>query len=157
MNIKNHDTPTKAKVQGAVEFYQKMGLPFFKKDVFRTFNVEHRRGHEFLKPEFFARRHHNISNESENRGRPRIISTNQIREMERILEEEGMKGRALTWEQLSYEIGLECNDKTVQKAMSTMKYHKCIACKKGWVNESTAKKRVEWASQKLKDYSESED
>ena len=113
MNIKNLDTPTKAKVQGAVEFCQKIRLSFFKKNVFRTFNVEHRRSHEFIRPEFSARRHHNISNESENRSRPRTISANQIREIERILEKKGIKNRTFTWEQLSYEINLKCNDKTV--------------------------------------------
>ena len=117
-------------MQGAVEFCQKMGILFFKADVFRTFGVENRRGHELLKGESSARRHHNESEDSEKRGRHRIISLKQIREIERILEEESMEGRSLTWEQLGYEIGLECNGRTVKRAMGTMKYHKCIACKK---------------------------
>ena len=129
MNLKNHDTPTKAKVQEAVEFCQKMGIPFFKADVFRTFGVENRQSHELLRGES-ARRHHNEFEDSENRGRHRIISPKQIREMERILEEEGMEGRSLTWEQLGYEINLKCNDRTVKRAMGIMKYHKYIACKK---------------------------
>ena len=112
MDLRHYETPTKAKVQGAVEFCQKMGIPFFKADVFRTFNVEQRRGHELLRTE--PRRHHNVSEDSENRGRHRIISLKQIREMERILEEEGMEGRALTWEQLGYEIGLECSGATIK-------------------------------------------
>jgi hypothetical protein len=50
--------------------------------------------------------------------------------MERILEEEGFEARALTWEQLDYEVGLECTERIIQNAMSTMNYHKCVACRK---------------------------
>lgn len=31
-----------------------------------------------------------------------------------------------------------------------MIYHNCIACRKGWCNKSTAKKRVDWATAKKK-------
>ena len=120
-----------------------MGIPFFKTDVFRTFGVENRQSHELLRDESSARRHYNKSEDSEKRSRHRIISPKQIREMERILKEKGMKGRSLIWEQLGYEIDLKCNGRTVKQVMRTMKYHKCIACKKEWVNEFTAKRKVE--------------
>lgn len=51
--------------------------------------------------------------------------------MERILEEEGIEARALIWEQLGYEIGLDCFGRIIQRAMGTMDYHKCVACRKG--------------------------
>lgn len=41
--------------------------------------------------------------------------------------------------------------------MGTMNYHKCIACRKGWVNESTARRRVEYATVMLNRYPESKD
>lgn len=75
-------------------------------------------------------RRHNDPNQEETRGRNRIISPREVREMERVLEE-GIEGRALTWEQLGEEVGLECNGRTFQRAMGTMNYHKCIACRKG--------------------------
>ena len=40
--------------------------------------------------------------------------------------------------------------------MGTMEFHKCIACKKGWVNEKTRKRLVEWASVMLAKYPEPE-
>ena len=153
MNAKNNDTPTKAKVQGAVEFCQKMGIPFFKEDVFRTFGVTRRRGYEFLRNEPSSRQRREESDAPENRGRHAIISPKDIREMERILEE-GVEGRAFTWKQLGFEIGLECSDRTIQRAMGTMEYHQCIACKRGWVNENTRKRRIEWASIMLAKYPE---
>ena len=52
--------------------------------------------------------------------------------MERILEEEGIEARSLTWQQLGYEVGLDCSGRTIQRAMGTMDYHKCVSCKKGW-------------------------
>ena len=59
--------------------------------------------------------------------------------MEQILETEVIEARAYTWEQLGYEVGLECSGRVIRKAMGTMEYHKCIACRMGWVNEKTRK------------------
>ena len=77
--------------------------------------------------------------------------------MERILEEEGIEARALTWEQLGEEIGLDCTGRTIKNAMGTMDYHKCIACRKGWVNKKTAENRVKWTDFMLERYPKPED
>ena len=111
-----------------------MNIPYFQEDVFRTFNVSHRRGWEFLRdnsPSSSSRGRHNDSNQEETRGRKGLITPRKIREMERLLEEEGIETRALTWEQLGYEVGLDCTGRTVQRAMGTMNYHKCVSCRKG--------------------------
>ena len=34
--------PRKAKIQGAIEFYEKQGIEYFKNNVFRIFNVDRR-------------------------------------------------------------------------------------------------------------------
>ena len=52
-----------------------------------------------------------------------LIGPEKIREMERILETEGIEARAYTWEQVGFEVGLECSGRTVQRAMGTMEYH----------------------------------
>ena len=39
------ETPRKAKIQGAIEFYEKQGIEYFKNDVFRTFNISYIRGY----------------------------------------------------------------------------------------------------------------
>lgn len=153
----HHDTPTKAKVQGAVEFCDRMGIPYHKEDVFRTFNVSHRRGWDMLHPSSSSRRFANDGEKEETRGRKSLVSPQKVREMERILEEEGMEARGLTWEQLGYEVGLDCSGRTIQRVMGTMDYHKCIACKKGWVNAKTASKRVSWSTFMLDRYPESDD
>lgn len=77
--------------------------------------------------------------------------------MERILETEGIEARAYTWEQLGYEVGLECSGRTIRKAMGTMEYHKCIACRRGWVNEKTRKDRLEYATVMLQRYPNPQD
>lgn len=59
--------------------------------------------------------------------------------MEQILEEDGFYARALTWEQLGYEAGLDVSGKIIKHWMETMDYHKYIACRKGWCNEKTKK------------------
>lgn len=156
-NRENHGhyfTPARAKVRGAVEFCERMGIPYVKADVFRTFKVSHSQGYEFLHEESSSRRLHNDPNREETCGRPRIISAEKIREMERILQEKGIGARALTCEQLGYEVGLECTGKTVKKAMGSMNYRKYLACKKGWVNEKTAHNRKQWVEVKKERYPE---
>ena len=153
---KHYTTPVKAKVQGAVEFCERMGISYYKEDVFRTFDVSREQGYAFLRNDS-ARRLENNSDAEETRGRKSLITPKQIREMERILETEGIEGRGLTWSQLGYEIGLDCSGQTIQRAMGTMDYHKCLSCRRGWVNNKTAAHRVEWAQVMLNRYPESED
>jgi len=138
---KEYPTSTKAKVQGTVSYLQAKGIPFFKEDVFRHFQVLHASGYRMLKPETSSRRYdtlvmHNPSHH------PRTITPEKLREMEMILENEGIEARGLTWEQLGTEVGLDVSGCTVRRALGTLEYYKCIACKKGWVNEQTAEKRV---------------
>ena len=152
----HYPTPTKAKIQGAVEFCDRMGILYFKKDVFRTFNVSHHAGWRALNQES-SRRHHNKPDLPETRGRKAIVTPQKNRGMERIIEEEGFEARALTWAQLGYEVGLECSGRIIQIAMGTMDYHKCVACRKGWVNEKTARRRFDWAKVMLKRYPEKSD
>ena len=59
--------------------------------------------------------------------------------MERILKEEGVETCAMIQEQLGYEVGLKCIGKMVKNAMGSIQDRKCIAYKKGWVNEKTAR------------------
>lgn len=73
------------------------GHSLFQRGFFRTFNVSHRQGHEMLKEFASSRRLHNDSDKMETRGRKLIISSQKIREMERILEEKGIEARGLTW------------------------------------------------------------
>ena len=113
-------------------------------DVFRHFNVSHTQGHEFPRAVSSSCRLNNDIIREETRGRPRIISANKIREMERILQEEGIEARAMTWQQLGFEVGLECTGETVKMTLGSIDYRKCIACKKGWVNEKTARDRKAW-------------
>lgn len=51
----------------------------------------------------------------------------------------------MTWQQLGFEVGLEYTGETVKKALRSMNYRKCVSCKKGWVNEKTARDRKAWA------------
>lgn len=150
-------TPARAKVRGAVEFCNRMGIESFKEDIFRTFNVSSREGWKFLSDGFSSRGLHNDPDRKEHRGRQPLISPEKIREIERLLETEGIEARYYTWEQLGFEVGLGGSGRTVQRAMGTMDYHKCIACRRGWVNGKTAKDRMNWATVMLDKYPHPED
>ena len=60
-------------------------------------------------------------------------------------------------EQLGYSVWLECSGRTIRKAMGAMEYHKCIACRRGWVNEKTRKNRLEYATVMLQRYPSPQD
>ena len=70
----------------------------------------------------------------------------KIREMERILEEGGFEARSLTWEQLGFEVGLECSGRTIQKAVGTMDHHQCIGRRKRVIGGGSARRRAEYAT-----------
>ena len=105
-----------------------------------------------LQSETSARRRNNDPEQDETRGRKSLVTSKDIREMERVLESEGFEVKALTWEQLGYEVGLEVSGKTIKRHMETTDYHKCIACRKGWVSPRTATRRVEYAAVMLERY-----
>ncbi len=121
-------TSIKSKTKGAVEFCDKMSISYFKEDVFCTFNVSHAIGWRALSNQ--PRRHHNEPTTIEKRGRHSIVTPQKIREMERILEEDGFEARALTWEQLGYEVGLEC------VRYSVMRCNECNSAMTGWTEAS---------------------
>lgn len=77
--------------------------------------------------------------------------------MERIIETEGIAGRALTWEQLGMEAGVEACGRTIKTTMGTLDYKKCLACKKGWVDQRIAERRLAFAKCMLERYPEKND
>jgi hypothetical protein len=141
----HYDTPTKAKVRGAVEFLEAKGIPHFKSEMFDHFNVKHRQGWAMISEASEDRRHHNTDGE-EHRGGPRKITNQQLKEMDRIIREEGFEARKLSWEELGWEAGVEgVTTRTISHVMGNdMSYSKCIACQKKWCNPSTAKARKAW-------------
>ena len=86
-----------------------------------------------------------------------MVTHKDIRQMERILEEDGFYTRNLIWEQLGYEAGLDISGCTIACCMGTLDFHKYIACGKGWCNEKTKKRRKEYAKYWLPQYLNPED
>ena len=52
---------------------------------------------------------------------------------------------------------MDCNGRMVQRAIGTIDYHKCIVCRKGWVNERFAGRRVQHSTTILQHYPKPED
>ena len=63
----------------------------------------------------------------------------------------------MTWEQLGYEVGLECTKEMVKNAMGFMHYRQYIAFKKELVNEKTARDCKVWAEVMKERYLRPED
>lgn len=93
----------------------------------------------------------------ETRGRKQIITLAQIREMEKILENEGLEGRGLIWSQLGFEPQVDVSEATIKRIMGSLDYHKCLICQRGGQSPSSKKKRVEYAKYVLERYPKPED
>jgi hypothetical protein len=148
----HHDTPTKARVQGACDYAEATGQKGYHKRIFEQFGVSKSRGWEILRQGSHIRRSGHNTDDVEARGRPPLISLEDLRKMERIIEDCDAEGRSMSWDTLAYEAGLDVSTRTIRRAMGTLDYHKCIACRKGWVNKETAKRRVEYATLMLDRY-----
>ena len=72
--------------------------------------------------------------------------------MEAIIEQADVQERAMSWATLGYEVGLDVHWRTIQRAMGRLDYHKCVACRRGWVGRNLAKERVQYAKIMLKRY-----
>ena len=62
-----------------------------------------------------------------------------------ILENEGLEGRGLTWEQLGMDVGIEATKLTIKNTMGSLDYHKCLACQRGWQSPRSCANRMEYA------------
>jgi transposase len=149
---KHHDTPTKAKVRAACEVLHDEGLRGFHTKVFERYGVSKSQGWELLQEGSAVRRFGHNLHDIETRGRPRAITPEQLRQVERLLEDCDVEGRSMSWETLAYEAGLDVSARTLRRAMGTLDYHKCIACRRGWVSQAAAKRRVEYATVMLDKY-----
>ncbi|KAK1754158.1 hypothetical protein QBC47DRAFT_385895 [Echria macrotheca] len=66
--------------------------------------------------------------------------------MEQLIWTYGFEARKLTWQGLALEVGLVgISTRTIERAMGTLGYRKCIACKKGWTSPYNADRRVKAA------------
>jgi hypothetical protein len=85
----------------------------------------------------------------ETQGRKQLLSQDQIREADRVLQDVGWEACILTREQLAHELDLGVSGRKMKRAMRSMDYHKCVACTKGWVSKRVAKKQFEYAETAL--------
>ena len=151
MASKHYDTPTKAKVKGAIEFLEAKGIEHKKQEVFDFFGVKSTQGYELLRASTTRKRHHNPEL-LETRGRHSKLSGSQIREADSILEEEelGIEGKRYTWTQIGLEIGAEVHGHTMKRNLqAALNYYKCLACVKNWLDSGICERRVKWAEEAL--------
>ena len=144
-------TPIRARIQGAIDFLEKKGIKGLNEDVFWSSGVSHATGYRILKSSN-PRSLRNDPTRRGTRGWKGIVTTDQIREMEQILQHESLEGRALTWEQLGMEAGVEASGWTIKRVMGNLEYHKCLACQRSWQSPRSAANRVEYARKMLEKY-----
>lgn len=155
----HHDTPKKARVKGAVAFAQQQkeryGRDFSYNEIFRACQVSKTRGYEIIKS--FDRKFHNACKET--RGRKKLLTDEDLDKIERLLWSEGFEARRLTYPQLLPAAGIdkEVHSQTIQRALGTRQWRKCIACPRSFVSQRHAKQRVEFARKSLEERPTKED
>jgi len=95
-HYQHHETPTKAKIQGAIEFCKQMNISYYKNDVFRTFNMSKQQGYEMLHSDSSSQCQHNNFDEEKTCDQKELIMAKHIHEMKKVLKEEEFEARALT-------------------------------------------------------------
>ena len=152
-------TPTKAKLQGAIEYaeyLQRNNLSHTKQRAFDFYKINRRSAYRMLafndqatsNRGESARRSDNTS-VSTKRGQPRKITKQEVQKMEEIINSSDINQRALSWQQLAIKVGLVEERKvhfhTVRVLMQSLEYHKCIACNKNWLSSHIRAERRRFA------------
>ena len=88
-------TSVKARIQGAIDFLKSECITDKNEAVFRANGVSHATGYRILQSNN-PRTLKNDPTRTETRQRPNKITLERNREMEKILENEGLEGRSLT-------------------------------------------------------------
>ncbi len=89
-------TPVKVRIQGAIDFLESEGIKEKKRAVFLANGVFRKTGYWILQSSN-PRTIMNDPTRKKTRGLKRIITLEQIREMEKILENRRLEGCGLTW------------------------------------------------------------
>lgn len=144
-----HVSPAiRAQIESTLGFLDSQGITGKKSDVFRFYGVSHSTGYRLLRTPVRPRTEDgHLVNET--RGRKSLITSEQIRNMEQVLESEGFTDKGLSWEQLGVEAGVKASAHTMRKFFGTMDYHHCINCQRGWQSPANRAARVEYARNML--------
>jgi hypothetical protein len=155
--LQHYPTPTKAAVRTVVDWYESRGKWVPKQRIFEHFGLSRTRRYALLYDNN-ARRRQNDPYKAEPRGRPYIWNERRLDRAERLLEHSDGEAHWLTWDQLAYET-LEDTEsdepatsltKTTREALGSRNYHMCVACRKPWIGQKSAKQRYEFAHEMLK-------
>ena len=95
------------------------------------------------------RRLNNSAIRKETRGRKKILSDRDLRYVEILLWDNGQEARSLSWQHLALEANLNCCGETLRRAMAHKDYRRCKACRRSWVDDKIAGRRVTWATDGL--------
>ena len=83
-----------------------------------------------------------------------------MREADQILQQSNLEleGKRYTWEQIATEVEAEVVGRTMHNILrKALDYEKCLACVKGWLDETPMERRIEYASVMKARYPKSED
>ena len=145
------DTPTEARVRGAIEFARHKGFLRSKREVFEFYGMGHTQGYEILKSSTTRRRHN--TSRPDPRSPKFALSEKDIDRMDEILQTGGFEARALTWTQLAAAPEApSVHWRKIQRAIVKWGYNKCIACTKTYVPRPLMDKRKPWANQLRNSY-----
>ena len=127
---KEHSTPSRSNVLFGAHIIDKFKLKLTKRALFREAGVTKSTAYNIIKTGD-PRTLRNSDERVNKRSRPKLISLDQLRQMDHILQTEDIEGRSLTYDQLGNMVTplIQANARTIKEALAgTMQYSKCLAC-----------------------------
>lgn len=140
----------KAKIQAAMDFLEKKNFKGLNKDGFQSNGVSYATDYRILK----LSNPHTLKNDltrKKTRGWKRVVIADQIREIEEILQQKGLKIMR-SWELLGIEAGVEVLGCILKRVIGRFEYHKCLACQRNWQSPQSAAYQVKYIWKMLKKY-----
>ncbi|KAI3322351.1 hypothetical protein HD806DRAFT_536188 [Xylariaceae sp. AK1471] len=144
---KHVDTPKKTQLRAIKRFCEAEGIEHTNRQLFKHCDIKDRTGYYILKDT--DRSFHNNPFTVETRGRNRLLSEEQLDQLEAFLWNNSFEARRLPWSDLCNAAGLEWPERTnppsartIQRALGQRDWRKCITCTRSWVSESLATNRV---------------
>ena len=149
-HTREHPTPTKSKLEGAIqyaEYLQRNQLVHTKQRAFDFFNVPRRTAYRILAHKDDG----GTTRPKTKRGIKSKLTKQDVEKMEQIINSHDINQGALSWQQLAVKAGLvgekKVHFRTVRAHMLSLEYHKCIACPKNWLAPHIRAERRRFARQ----------
>ena len=155
-----HDTPQRAKAQGAREYCIAKGIPYDEREISAIFDLPERTGYRILAKGASSRSTPTSQGLTETRGRKTKLSGADVREADHLLEERGLgfEAKGMSWDAVAFELDFKVTGRTLATTLRmALGYSHYRAALVKHLSDSAKEARVNFACTMLLKYPDSPD